>query len=784
MAASHSQQSIRPSIVFSICTALILVLAAAGCAERERLGDPGPPPDDPAWEIGPTTSYPAPSSPGSVIADSVTGCGFRFPEGGSGVFGIAPIRSGPPPVYAGEGFRAEYEGDQPVEILVDAGPGDRIMVSGYGLANGSFSEHDSAEGRWLAVPCVDTTASGLAFLLTLPFETEIEKAPASTRRGFREYWISKIPAGADEITRMIHLERQSAAYIDSFLSALPEPRRSALRAEARGRMHTHYQYDGLYYQGFWWRSFGSHGRLIRPTIHLRTTADAGNVAHETGHYITHLLVGDEVWSALEGQAPLWYTEHGIADAMGREFLLEDYAYFAEWFLTGGVKAVDLHDPYAPFRDITPLGRDFPGVEGFAAVLLAALTRTTPTMRDLVSGRPTDVPAPAMDDAEVFEIISRGATGIDRLREEVAAALGPRADLLPAIAQRSGWSYSVRGRLVNPTGDPAPGIAVSSVYHGGGRTYEGGYTSLTTDADGKFAIVGGVFPGRSHIRCVDPPDTAEFLIDLDWTFPTDRTVELGNRTVSFPPVIVSLSPASGEVGDPVEVAGRRFGASQGGGGVTFGGVAAAPTEWSDTRIVATVPPGARSGDVVVTANGVASRGVDFTVRGGRWVLERYEVRDIQGQNGTWININEFNPRNDGCSIRAGYDNPYFAEVWWGDWETLVQASWSIPPGELQPNEAFDFRLTLATEVVLDDGEAGESEKSMGYAFASCAGESPPTLHRDGDEVYRFVAEPIPTWMPDSARMLVHVAAGGYVAGTAGGGYAGSASRKWTYRFRRD
>lgn len=763
---------------------MVVLLQAVGCSERERLGPPGPPPDGVTWEIGPATTYPVPQSPGSVIADSVTGQRFRFSEGGAGVLTVAPVLAGPAPIYPGAGFRAEYAGDQPVEILVDATAGERVMVTGYGRANGSFSDYAAAEERWLAVPCVDTTESGLAFLLTFPYETVQGKSAAAGHRGFREYWISKIPAGADDITRMIHLERQSGAYIDSFLSAVPEPRRSILRAEASGRMHRHYQYDGPYYQGFWWRSLGSYGRLIRPTIHLRTNADAGNVAHETGHYITHLLVGDDVWSVLEGQAPLWNTEHGIGDLMGREFLVEDYAFFIESFLTGGVKLVDLLDPYAPFMSITPLGRDFPGVEGFAAVMLAALTRTNPTMRDLVSGRPTDVPAPGLDDAAIFEIIAKGATGIDRLREEMATALGPRADLLPAIAQRSGWSYSVRGRLVSPAGDPVPGIRTSSVYHGGGRIYEGGYTSLGTDADGKFAIVGGVFPGRSHIRCVDPPDTLEFLIDLDWTYPTDRAIELGNRTVSFPPVIASLSAASGEVGDGIEISGRRFGPSQGASGVTFGGAPAVATEWSDTRIMTTVPPGARSGDVVVEVNGVASRGVPFAVRGGRWILERHEVMDTPGMNGTWISFNEFESRGDGCAIRAGYDNPYFAEVWWGDWETVIDCSWTIPPGELQPNELLPLHLVLSTRIVLDDEGAGEGEKSYGYLWASCGGESSPTLHRDGDEIFEFTTSPAPTWMPDSARMLIDVAAGGYSGGTFGGGYATVVRRKWTYRFQQD
>src|SRR5207245_11706879 len=80
----------------------------------------------------------------------------------------------------------------------------------------------------------------------------------------------------------------------------------------------------------------------------------------------------------------------------------------------------------------------------------------------------------------------------------------------------------------------------------------------------------------------------------------------------PPSISSLSPTSGAVGISVTITGANFGASQGTSTVTFNGVAATPTSWSATSIVAPVPAGATTGNVVVTVNGQASNGVLFTV----------------------------------------------------------------------------------------------------------------------------------------------------------------------------
>jgi len=82
-----------------------------------------------------------------------------------------------------------------------------------------------------------------------------------------------------------------------------------------------------------------------------------------------------------------------------------------------------------------------------------------------------------------------------------------------------------------------------------------------------------------------------------------------------PSISSISPTSGPVATSVTINGSNFGASQGTSSVTFNGFAAATTSWSTSKIVATVPPNATTGPVVVTVGGQASNGVTFTVTPG-------------------------------------------------------------------------------------------------------------------------------------------------------------------------
>jgi YD repeat-containing protein len=80
----------------------------------------------------------------------------------------------------------------------------------------------------------------------------------------------------------------------------------------------------------------------------------------------------------------------------------------------------------------------------------------------------------------------------------------------------------------------------------------------------------------------------------------------------PPVITGLSASSGSVGTVVTITGSRFGTTQGTGTVTFNGTTATPTVWGASSITVPVPLGAASGDVVVTASGMASNPVWFTV----------------------------------------------------------------------------------------------------------------------------------------------------------------------------
>ncbi|HEX3153216.1 MAG TPA: IPT/TIG domain-containing protein [Candidatus Angelobacter sp.] len=171
-------------------------------------------------------------------------------------------------------------------------------------------------------------------------------------------------------------------------------------------------------------------------------------------------------------------------------------------------------------------------------------------------------------------------------------------------------------IVLPLGSPAPTI-----------------TSLTPSAGAiatSVVIAGTNFrtpQGSSTVNFngVNSTPTAWSTTSITAPVPTGATtgsvvVTVGGQasnsstfTVTPAPSISSLAPNSGAVGSVVAISGSNFGQTQGNGGVKFGTVAATITSWSPTSIVATVPTGAVTASVVVTAaGGVASNGSTFTV----------------------------------------------------------------------------------------------------------------------------------------------------------------------------
>lgn len=153
--------------------------------------------------------------------------------------------------------------------------------------------------------------------------------------------------------------------------------------------------------------------------------------------------------------------------------------------------------------------------------------------------------------------------------------------------------------------------VAATYDGGWfRIYLDGLEVASRTAHGSMVAtaqpieIGRGFQGaidevRIYDRALDPAE-----IILDRQTPVDARQS----------TIASISPASGPIGQAVTISGVNFGAAQSTSVVSFNGVPATVSAWSNAVITAVVPSGASTGPVVVTREGVPSNAVPFTVNG--------------------------------------------------------------------------------------------------------------------------------------------------------------------------
>jgi len=456
---------------------------------------------------------------------------FRFPEGGTGTLRLARILQGPKAPFAGEGVYVEYTGLEPVQLIHPA-PDGYPMVLAYGRVQGIFDDDIGNRDRWYPLPSETLENGEVVYDLTAEGFPPNSGSNFTRAQGDRFYmnprhmWITKLYPGTDEMSRRLALQLSAQAYLDEFLSSLTPERRARVEEKIREKP-LRLEHDGNYYKGFWWRSLGRWGRVYHPTVHV--TLDGFGLPHELGHYFTHLLVGDDVQSVLEGQGS-FFSEHWLGKYVGRDYLQEEYAYFIQHFLAGEAIGSPLEEPFDIFRGDTPLNKDFPGLEGFGAVMLHNLVRTKPTMRDVISGISESVPSIGMPYSRAFEIVAKGATNVNQLRRYILEALTPEeAAKFSVLMFRSGWRYMVEGRIVDDKGNPIVGATVEPLVKWGNEAYRlpSAYHA-TTDGQGRFRLW-VMFPGDSYLRIksASMAKPIDVSISVDWDLPTNQTVSLGD-----------------------------------------------------------------------------------------------------------------------------------------------------------------------------------------------------------------------------------------------------------------
>jgi len=142
----------------------------------------------------------------------------------------------------------------------------------------------------------------------------------------------------------------------------------------------------------------------------------------------------------------------------------------------------------------------------------------------------------------------------------------------------------------------------------GKYFGAGQGSSTVTFDGTKASVSAW--SDISITCTVPVGAATGAVVVT----TQGGSSTGRPFTVMPPAISSLSPAAGTIGAKVAVKGKYFGRSQGSSSVTFDGMSASVSAWSDISITCTVPAGLAIGPrpVAVTNQVGESATKTFTV----------------------------------------------------------------------------------------------------------------------------------------------------------------------------
>jgi hypothetical protein len=145
------------------------------------------------------------------------------------------------------------------------------------------------------------------------------------------------------------------------------------------------------------------------------------------------------------------------------------------------------------------------------------------------------------------------------------------------------------------------------------------------------------------------------------------VTTNSASYTISPAVSIISPASGQVGTTVTISGTSLGTS---GSVTFNGASASIQGWTNTAVTAQVPSGATSGPVVVTASGIQTNPINFTVLSAPNSLTSITVQPAS------VNMVVGDTRNLLAVDNNG--NTVTGATWTVDNSSLASISTDVPP----------------------------------------------------------------------------------------------------------
>jgi hypothetical protein len=627
-------------------------------------------------------------SNGIPVHDSVTHGTFVFPAGGSGTLTIARLTSSPTidsTVF--EGYKIEYSGPGPLGIRLSMTDSTELDFRIYCVPGYSTSDGLDVGPVFVPVPGKgNASKDSVTYMLGYP-GTAPDGMPALAKTltsNSLVYWgIWSRSKKYSQQMRLDTLGKLQKMIMAELIDSLP----IYLSQQAQLGIAGRYVLAGTgYYSGAQtgyvpWLSYQRWIGDVGPYFVFNVKPGAvgevkpSGIAHESGHYLSHVLLGDDFFANKVVNVSL--LKHNLTDPRQGRPMSEEYAHFADYCIYNSVdskkeiievneffktkrgdKAVD----NAPPEKVRPEFYDWPSMEGFGTALLIRMTMKQPTIKSHFDLLPDTLPVIGATVPEMMGVLfGRGPATTTELYNDLQGYLdsigGDAKYKLPALAERLGWSYHGEAIVIDTLNKPVEFAKVQNIYQVSDvEQYQTLYN--TTESDGR-CILPRLFPGKSILRVWFNYDSAKKTFGDSANFPliveplqaTTKAVPLCTLKISLsaPPVITNITPASQSPGKQVVITGKNFGSVQ--GTVTFGGVAADTiVTWDSVIVVVKIPAGGVSGNVyVITKDKKTSTGDPYTVLSPTVVTSLSPAEPVEGDT-ILIHGTGFGPNTGGGNVK--------------------------------------------------------------------------------------------------------------------------------------
>ncbi len=562
--------------------AIVFVSLVMSCKKGEEPDptDPNPPVEEGVFTTGPEQTYKVAGTGVVEIKDTITGATFRFPKGGTGTLSIARVLASKDYTLptAGSGLNTvsiTYSGseDEPIEILLPNNGIALPAIWALQYPTGCVDDGEADKAAWMPMYSVDPTKNPAVYPMN--FNPKVV-----TKNGRTTGWVIPVlaigaliaaPAAIYDLTQLYSFSNKTSTALENLVNPLPSPQRDTLIKRIQGAYQLKiFNSNVITSVGSIsnYNAFDKTGKRLPQITYItrgwgwnkvEKVATDATVYHETGHYLSHVIGGDATMKKMQLQANA-NPAHGVGlPAPGRD-MIEEYAYWSEATLNGfqfGDKPNLFSTSVAGvLTNTSPENIDFPKIEGYGAVLMAYLTHKGSTITFSVRDGPQDSPSIGLSVPEVWGILTQSTAvpSAPATKDELYTAIQTylkknqpsKAEFLPVIAQRTGWRYKVKARLVTESGmgtnkiqTPIPYARVLGVFKSsstGAKEYFSQKDSVTTDLNGNLEIT-KIFPEKSYLRVVFEKDKIKYVKDIEINVPISQ---LTNEAFDLKDIVVPLN----------------------------------------------------------------------------------------------------------------------------------------------------------------------------------------------------------------------------------------------------